>query len=155
MKVWTRAIILGILVIVVGTGTLVACGKNPQESLRERATEWTTLLSSLPTGNEQEDVKHIESFLEPSAARTDRAQEYYTAWVNSSSLWKPVVESIEDVSIDPDGVHGTTRRTRVDEWTGAETLGIKTGDRQTSTEITKWKLIDKVWYRTMEASEIK
>jgi len=154
MKVWTRAIILGILVIVVGTGTLVACGKNPQESLRERATEWSTLIGSLPTGDEQEDVKHIESFLEPSAARNDRAKEFYIDWTEESP-WKVVVCSVDDVSIDPTKVYGTVRITVVAEWTGSEMLGVETGDRVTQTQVTKWKLVDKVWYRTMEVAEIK
>jgi len=155
MKVWTKVIVVGILVMVVATGLLTACGKDSQASLRERAVQWSALLESLPTGDEEQDVKHIESFLEPSTVRTERAREYYKNWTQTTIPAKTVQSSVDDVSISSDGKSGTVRITDVLEWQGEEILGMKKGDRSTRTEIINWKLIGKTWYRTMEAAEIK
>lgn len=152
MKRWTTILISVVLAIGL---ILVGCGNNPEESLRERATQWSTMLLTLQTSGEEQAVKQIEGFLEPSAARAERAKEYYTDWAKSKSLWKTVLFSVDDVSIDPDKVHGTVRLTVIVEWTGPETFGVKTGARQTQTQIIKWKLIDNVWYRTLESAERK
>ncbi len=151
MKRWIPILILVVLVFGL---ILVGCGKSPEESLRERATQWSAMLPTLQMSSEEQAVKQIEGFLEPSAARTDRAKEYYIDW-GAESLWKTVVSSVDDVSIDSDKVHGTVRMTVVAEWTGTETLGVKTGDRVTQTQVIKWKLIDNVWYRTLESAERK
>lgn len=129
---------------------------NLEESLRERATEWSNLLTSLRTLDltEEQAIREIEGFLEPSAARTARTQEFYTSWAEES-LWKELACSVDDVSIDDTKVHGTVRLSVVFEWTGPEMLGVQTGDIVTKTEFLSWKLVDKVWYRTMEAAEIE
>jgi hypothetical protein len=128
---------------------------NPQESLRQRASEWAAMLTSLPTSNKEQDLKQIESFIEPSSVRSERAREYYEMWTSEVQLWKAVLFSIDDVAISPDGKYGTVRVSQVVEWIGEEVLGIKAGERKTITQITNWKLIDKTWYRTIEAVEIK
>ena len=127
---------------------------NLEESLRERATEWTNLLSSLRTVNltEEQAIGEIEGFLEPSDARTARAEEFYTSWMGE---WKEVAWSIDDVSIDATKVHGTVRLSVVFEWTGPETQGVQTGDIVTQNSTSSWNLIDEVWYRTMEVAEVE
>jgi hypothetical protein len=129
---------------------------NLEESLRERATQWNNLLPSLRTLNltKEQAITEIEGFLEPSAARTAKAEEFYTSWAGES-FWKEVASSVDDVSIDATKVNGTVRISIVYEWTGLEVLGLKKGDNVTKTQILNWKLIGKVWYRTMEVAEIK
>jgi len=129
---------------------------NLEESLRERATEWSNLLTSLRTLdlNEEQAISKIEEFLEPSAARTAKAEEFYMSWAEES-LWNEVACSVDDVSIDDTKVHGTVRLSVVFEWTGPETIDLQTGDTITATQFINWKLVDKVWYRTMEAADIE
>ena len=50
---------------------LVGCGKSPEESLNERATEWDALLPTLETTTEEEAIKRVEGYLEPSVARSE------------------------------------------------------------------------------------
>lgn len=147
-------IIAIIVAVVMATHLRLPSSEPLEESLRERATEWYNLLSSLQTVNltEEQAIGEIEGFLEPSDARTARAEEFYTSWTEG---WKVVACSVDDVSITFTKVHGTVRLSIVFEWTGPETQGVQTGDTVAQIQTSSWKLIDEVWYRTMEVGEVE
>jgi hypothetical protein len=148
-------IIAIIVAVVIATHLRLPSSESLEESLRERATEWSNLLSSLRTVNltEEQAIGKIEGFLEPSDARTARAEEFYTSWTGG---WKVVACSVDDVSINGIiKVRGTVRLSIVFEWTGPETQGVQTGDIVAQNQTSSWKLIDKVWYRTMEVGEVE
>ena len=75
-KMFSYSNILAIRLILVG------CGKSPEESLNERATEWDTLLPTLETMTDEEAIKRVEDYLEPSATGSERAKEFYIDWTD-------------------------------------------------------------------------
>jgi hypothetical protein len=143
---------LSITVLMDGDKKIVA---DFSESLKQRATKWNALSTQEKGLREDEALRQIEGYLQPSAARSQRAKEFYQSWVTNSAnaTFKEVASSTDDAIIDPDGVHGTVRYTSVYEYIGPQYLDLKPGDRQTVNHITKWILIDKVWYRTMEVEQ--
>jgi hypothetical protein len=142
--------------VVVATHLPLPTSESPdiEESLRERATEWNDLLSSLRAVNvtPEQAVVEIEGFLEPSENRTTTAQTYYWFWTGG---WVETAWSIDDVSIDAANATGTVRTSVEFEWTGNETQGVKTGDIIAQNQTTSWKLIGEEWYRTMAAGEVE
>lgn len=149
------AIIVVCVAAVVATMVLVLPGAtmSPEEALAQRVNEWGDLLSSVHIMNEEQALQRIESFLEPSAVRSTKAREFYTAWADKSD-WEEVSSSVDDVSIDSTGLRATVRLTRLLEWVGEDLFFARPGDRVIQTQTLKWRLIDRTWHRTMEPAEI-
>ncbi len=148
-------IILGCTVVIVVTIVLVIpqVTMSPEAALAQRVTQWVDLLSSVHMLSEEQALQEIESFLEPSAARPAKAREFYTAWADKGD-WEEISSSVDEVSVDSTGLRATVRLTRLLEWLGEDIVLVGPGDRVIQTQVLKWRLIDKIWYRTMEPAEI-
>jgi len=135
---------------------LVGCTQvDQQEALKQRATQWNTILETLDSNPDSITNQQIESFLEPSAVRSLRAQEFRESRATDVSKQLKTTSSVDDVIISEDGKHGSVRYSMVGEWTGETISGISKGEKRVSTQTTQWILIDGIWYRTSQPAEIK
>lgn len=110
---------VGTTVVVLLSLTVQGCGKKPDQSLRERAEAWTTLLTNI-SGKDERDISKIEEFIEPSAAKRVKAEEYYNR-ISSRTHGAKVTTSVDDVAVDANGTSGRVRFVSVIE-VGTESL---------------------------------
>jgi hypothetical protein len=151
-SIFTSVILASVSVLML----LVGCNQvDQQEALKQRAIKWNAVLETLKSNPDSVTNQQIESFLEPSAVRSQAAQEFRESRATDVSKQVITISSVDDVIISEDGKHGSVRYSVVEEWTGEDTYGVSKGDKRTSTQITQWILIDGTWYRTSQPAVIK
>ena len=115
------------------------CGKDLDAQLRDRAQAWGDLLFSLKTMGQEDAVKRLEEFIEPSAGRSQRAKEYYENFSNSSNAI--IAHSVDDVKIAESRIDANVRYTTIFE--------NPDGTRLTASQVTQWKCVNNQWYRVI------
>jgi len=149
-SIFTSVILASVSVLML----LVGCTQvDQQEALKQRALQWDNTLETLKSNPDSITNQQIESFLEPSAVRSQRAQEFRESRATDVSKQVKTTSSVDDVIISEDGKHGSVRYSIVEEWTGEDTYGVSKGAKRASTQITQWILIDGIWYRTSQLAE--
>ena len=127
-------IVSALLIIFIG------CASD-KDLLRQRAIKWHDLTVSVDSMVEETALTSISQFLEPSAANSDRAREYYKDWTNPDNA-KELDYSIDDITIADDKEHATVTYTFV----LSPSAG---GERKFERQLTFWKKVNGQWYRTL------
>lgn len=122
------------------------CGflEGDQDVLRQRAEQWSSLLSNLDSKEEQEAIKAIQQYIEPSSGRALRASEYRRNFTTGAT--KVVANSVDEVIIEPKGATAVVRYTTVNR--------LPNGELRTGSQSTKWKKVDGTWYRIIQEAEV-
>ncbi len=113
--------------------------------LTERATEWTQVLASLPSTNEEGDVALIASYLDPNADATTRAREFYANWTGPDSQTS-ISSTVAYVELSDDQRRGTV--------VYVATYLSREGYTGTVSEETQWTRVDGTWYRATEPAVV-
>jgi len=141
-----RANSLVLLFVAVVLTFLQSCATQ-EASLEQRAKTWVELLGSIHAISKEQAIQRISDFIEPSAATQIRAEEYYADWMNTNRHWQTVAASVDEVTVNStDGV-GKVRITAV-------AVNTEDGKKKTVSQDTKWKLVNKKWYRTIVRAQI-
>ena len=130
-------VVVAVIVIALSVPLLLPNG----ESLEDRAQAWSELLQTgLFHGDRDSEIAAIAKFLEPSAARSTRAREFYEGRENQpADAARIVAVSIDDVKISEDGKSGIVRYGYV----------IRTGTHDsTGAQLTMWVKKDGKWFRS-------
>ena len=137
---------LVLLFVAVVLTFLQSCATQ-EASLEQRAKTWVELLGSIHAISKEQAIQRISDFIEPSAATQIRAEEYYADWMNTNRHWQTVAASVDEVTVNStDGV-GKVRITAV-------AVNTEDGKKKTVSQDTKWKLVNKKWYRTIVRAQI-
>ena len=132
----TAFIILALFIIFIG------CASD-KDMLLQRAAAWSDLGRSTDSNSDEAVIISISKFLEPSAANSERATQFYKDWIRPDRP-KELAYSIDDITIDNDKEHAIVTYRFV--------LENEAGTKQIETQITFWKKVNGQWYRTITPS---
>ncbi len=125
---------------------LTSCGNNEKDNeknkLHAQATAFGDLLIQIQDMDEYDATEKLEKFIEPSSDQQEKIDQYYSEFSATSEKLSIISQSIEDIFIYPNKINADVTYHIVAE--------LPNGKKIPTKQITQWKCIDKIWYRTIK-----
>jgi type II secretion system protein G len=123
---------------------LTGCSENPEEMLNERADAWSKVITEARNQKDEDAVRNIESFLDPTKPTTQAAKMRLRQFRALPSRMKSPVK-IEELSFNSNSTKGTV--TYNFEWE------MPDGSKKTKRQETEWIRVNGKWYRSVDEGE--